>query len=39
MITIYDANGTPHLVTIQEYIQLEAVELAALVEMSSHDPL
>jgi hypothetical protein len=39
MITIYDAYGNPQLVTVEEFIQLEAVELAALVEMASHDPL
>jgi aromatic ring-opening dioxygenase catalytic subunit (LigB family) len=37
MITIYDTYGVPHQVTIQEYIALEAEELARLMEMASKD--
>jgi hypothetical protein len=38
MITVYDAWGVPHQVTLQEFIQIEADRLAELFEMSESDP-
>jgi len=38
MITIYDTNGNRQEVTIEQFLTIEAAELAALVEMASHDP-
>ena len=38
MITVYDAYGRPHQVTLAEYIQLEAAELVRLLEMAKTDP-
>ncbi len=38
MITVYDSFGVPHQVTIQEYIALEAAELARLMACASADP-
>ncbi len=38
MVAIYDSNGVRRMVTLEEYIVIQAQELERLLEMSKHDP-
>lgn len=38
MITVYDAYGVPHQITLAEFIAIEAHELEKLFEQSKADP-
>lgn len=38
MITVYDAYGVPHQITLAEFIAIEAQELARMLAMAEKDP-